>query len=210
MKTQLIVIVFALIFFPLITTAQTRQDTINAYKAGIEQIRVAKDTRFSNPATSPIPDAQIPSFEGLSYFPVDYDYKLAATLIPADAPQKVKLKMSDGSRAQFLKFGDVVFSIDGKEYTLSVFQNSGLPEFAGNPSQLFIPFKDASSGTQSNKNGRYVSVSAPGEDNLVTLDFNLAMNPFGAYDPGVPSVIPPVENVMLIPLPTGERKYEDR
>ena len=192
------------------TSAQTRQDTIEAYKTMIGQYRAEKDARLMNTAVSPLSADQIQRFQGLSYFPIEYTYNLTGNFIPDDAPGKERLNLSGGGSSRFVKSGRVVFSLDGVEYTLSVYQNNDLQEFAGNPAQLFIPFKDATTGEQSHPNGRYVTITPPEQGNQVTLDFNKAMNPYGAYDSTIPSVLPPPDNVLTIPLPTGERKYDDR
>lgn len=211
MKLKVITVTFiALACFATVTSAQTRQDTINDHKAAIEQFRAEKDARFGNPATSPLTSAQLQPYDGLNYFPVDYAYKLKAKFIPANDPQRERLNLSNGATVRLFNYGKVTFTLDGTEYTLSVFKNSDLPEFAGNPDQLFIPFKDATSGGSTNGNGRYIMVNAPQSGNQVTLDFNLALNPYGAYSDGIPSVLPPPENNMAAPLPTGERKYDDR
>jgi hypothetical protein len=211
MKIKEIAVIFiALVCFATVASAQTRQDTIDDHKAAIEQFRAEKDARFSDPATSPLTAAQLQPYDGLNYFTVDYVYKLSATFIPANNPQRERLKLSDGGTVRLFNYGKVIFTLDGTEYTLSVFKNSDLPEFTGNPEQLFIPFKDATSGESTNGNGRYIMVNAPQNGNQVTLDFNLALNPYGGYSDGIPSVLPPPGNNMAVPLPTGERKYDDR
>jgi uncharacterized protein (DUF1684 family) len=189
---------------------QSTQDSIAMHKAAVEQYRAEKNARFANPESTPLPAASVAGFQGLSYFPIDHKYNLNATLVPASDPKRVKLNTSYGGTASYLKYGEVVFTLDGTQYTLSVFKNSDLPEFEGNPEQLFIPLKDATAGEQSNGNGRYIMVSAPRNGNRLTLDLNRAMNPYGAYNNEIPSVLPPPENVLTVPLPTGERKYDDR
>lgn len=193
-----------------VTSAQSRLDTINDHKVATEQFRAEKDARFGDPATSPLTSLQLQQYDGLNYFPVDYAYKLTAKFIPDTEPRRERLNLSDGGTVRLFNYGKVTFTLDGTEYTLSVFKNSDLPEFAGNPEQFFIPFKDATSGGSTNGNGRYIMVNAPQNVNQMTLDFNLALNPYGAYSDGIPSVLPPPGNNMAVPLPTGERKYDDR
>lgn len=204
------IIVFTMVFGALVAAGQADPDSIAAHRALVEQFRAEKDSRFIDPATSPLPAAQQPQFDGLNYFPVDYEYKLKATYIPESNPRRERLDLTDGRTDRYVKSGQVVFTLDGVEYTLSVYQSDNMPEFAGNPSQLFIPFKDATGADQTHSNGRYLAITPPQQGGQVTLDLNLAFNPYGAYDSSIPSVLPPPENVLQPPLPTGERKYDDR
>lgn len=207
---QLTITLFSLLLLALATSAQVSQDTIDAHKAAVEQFRAAKDALFSDPASTPITASQQQQFDGLIYFPVDYAYRLNATYIPESNPRRERLNLSNGGTQRLIKSGKAVFTLNGIEYTLWVYQNDNLPEFTANPSQLFIPFKDATGAEQTERNGRYLAIVPPQQGGLFTLDFNLAANPYGGYDSSIPSVLPPPENVLLAPLPTGERKYDDR
>jgi uncharacterized protein (DUF1684 family) len=57
---------------------------------------------------------------------------------------------------------------------------------------LFIPFKDLTSGKDTYGGGRYLDVQIP-EGNTLILNFNTAYNPYCAYTDGYFCPIPPAE-----------------
>jgi uncharacterized protein len=47
-----------------------------------------------------------------------------------------------------------------------------------------------------------------GGTHTATLDFNLAYNPYCAYNPGYSCPIPPAENRLPVAITAGERAYD--
>jgi uncharacterized protein (DUF1684 family) len=76
---------------------------------------------------------------------------------------------------------------------------------SGNSDELFVPFRDATSGRESYGAGRYLDVHAHGDD--VTIDFNYAYNPTCAYDPSWSCPLPPAENWLKVPIRAGEKTF---
>lgn len=186
------------------------QDPDEQYYSQIQQEREAKNQQFKNEASSPLASSDIDSFTSLSYFDADMAYVLTAEFNVLAEPQAVMLATTAGTKQEMIKYATVTFELNSKQYTLAVYQDKGLPEFAGSPGQLFIPFKDNTSGNETNASGRYLAVTMPGEGTTVELDFNRAINPYSAYNSEYSSVIPQKENVMKVIMAVGERKYEDR
>lgn len=206
--TRLSILLF--VFSALQLTAQVTEGEIALYKAMLEQDRNLKNESFKNPEASPLPIDDLATFEGLFYYEPDVKYKVSATLTMSEEQQAVTLNTTDGGKMDVIRYGTVSFELDGKTYTLSVFRDQNLPELASKPGQLFIPFKDKTTGEQTNGNGRYITLSASQDSNTVELDLNKAFNPYSAYSSEYISVIPPEENGLEALLQTGERKYEDR
>jgi uncharacterized protein (DUF1684 family) len=73
--------------------------------------------------------------------------------------------------------------------------------------QLFIPFRDLTTGHESYAVGRYLNVPFKGQDAEYVLDFNLATNPYCAYSPHYNCVIPPRENTLRVAIRAGEMSY---
>ena len=72
--------------------------------------------------------------------------------------------------------------------------------------ELFVPFKDATTGKESYGAGRYVDVPRhDGEDYI--LDFNKAHNPSCAYNPAWACPLAPPENRLPAPIRAGELAY---
>jgi len=73
--------------------------------------------------------------------------------------------------------------------------------------ELFLPFRDRTSGSETYGAGRYLEVEPPGADGWVVVDFNLAYNPYCAYNPEWSCPIPPGENWLAVPIRAGEKTF---
>ena len=148
-------------------------------------------------------------FKSLSYYPVESDFRIEGDFEAADFSRGVSLDTTSGDTITLVKAGTVHFSLEGRNYTMTVFKNNDLPEFGDDADQLFIPFKDATNGGETYEHGRYLPVDAPAGGKIL-LDFNRAMNPYSAFNEGYSSVIAPPDNYIEASVVSGERKYEDR
>ena len=73
---------------------------------------------------------------------------------------------------------------------------------------LFVPFLDATSGTETYGAGRYLDLE-PDDDGTWTLDFNLAYQPSCVYDPRYSCPLTPPENRLGLRVEAGERLAVD-
>src|SRR5690606_19990472 len=106
---------------------------------------------------------------------------------------------SAGTEQHYAEAGTLRFTLDGEPLVLHAYR--GLTITADS---LFVPFRDATSGTESYGGGRYLYVPLPvGE--TVALDFNAATNPYCAYSPAYACPIPPEENTLAVPIRAGEK-----
>ena len=69
---------------------------------------------------------------------------------------------------------------------------------------LFVPFVDATSGSETYGAGRYLDLE-PEDDGTYTLDFNLAYHPSCVYDPKFSCPLTPSENRLPVRIEAGER-----
>ena len=86
------------------------------------------------------------------------------------------------------------------------------PDDAANPDELFVPFRDATSGHDTYGAGRYLEIAVERDATgtpAAIIDFNLAYNPYCAYSPYYNCPIPPAENTLPIAITAGERNYGD-
>ncbi|MBE0639232.1 MAG: DUF1684 domain-containing protein [Bacteroidales bacterium] len=181
-----------------------------SYADQINQQRLEKDNLFKNSATSPLTSLSLSTFTGLSYFPVDERYRISGILVKDSTPAVVQLNTSTGRNVGVERFGIARFGFDGKSFELVVYKTGNLNDFADAPGQLFIPFKDLTSGIQSHPAGRYLLISVNEGSNQVELDFNKAFNPLNSYNPALESIIAPEENMAGLSFTVGQRKFEDR
>ena len=71
---------------------------------------------------------------------------------------------------------------------------------------MFIPFKDKTSGNMTYASGRYLDVIQSGKDRII-IDFNLAYNPYCAYNSNYKCLIVPEENMLDEEIKAGEKAY---
>jgi uncharacterized protein (DUF1684 family) len=164
--------------------------------------RAAKDELFRTNPQSPIPPAERGSFGGLAYWPYDPLVRVVATFVPIEAEQV----FGAGTEIAFRRIGSLTFSLHNAECSLAAFWIEG---YAGG---LFIPFRDATCGTETYGAGRYLLDTIKSADlgsdasaNTVVLDFNYAYHPSCAYDPRWVCPLAPPDSRLAIPIRAGER-----
>lgn len=134
-------------------------------------------------------------FKGLKFFPVHSLYRLQGKFIADIKPTKVLVSNSLGADAEMTRVGIIEFVFDGKKQKLIAFQDEG---------NLFIIFKDLTSGKQTYGAGRFLEVELPNGDSVI-LDFNFAYNPPCAFNKFTTCPLPPRENSLVIPILAGEK-----
>ena len=142
------------------------------------------------------------SFRGVTWFPVDARQIVAATY-EAQAPREpMLLQTSRGVSKTLYVAGTATFALDGVTARLLVFAYSAEPQPA---EPMLIPFRDATSGTQSYAAGRYLELVAPTGATLM-LDFNRATNPLCAYSEHYNCPMPPRFNVLPFAVEAGAKR----
>lgn len=163
------------------------------------QYRREKDDFLRHDEHSPVSPAQRSSFTGLRYYAPNERLALHLPVEPADGGE-LTVETSDGSRRVYLRSGVVRFEVDGRPASLLLLAT---PDRDG----WFVPFRDATSGTETYAAGRYLDLSAA-RDGLAPLDFNYAYNPFCAYSDAYSCPLPPPENWLDVPIRAGEMAYD--
>ncbi len=166
--------------------------------AQIDEFRRQKDRSFREDSDSPLLPEDRAKFRGLNYFPVDTSYTLKVRLQKYPNPETVKMLTSTGEQRDYLRYGYFEFALAGKQCRLDVFK---LP----NTGHLFIPFRDSTSGQETYGAGRYLDLEE-GSD-VYTLDFNMAYNPYCAYNTRYSCPIPPPQNRLEVAIKAGEKNY---
>ncbi|MGH2455110.1 MAG: DUF1684 domain-containing protein [Candidatus Limnocylindria bacterium] len=167
--------------------------------------RAAKDRLFAEHPSSPVPAADRRDFRGLAYWRHDPRLRFTARLEPdPDAPALDVPRSGEGAQMPFNRIGWVDFAVDGVACRMAVYW---LNEYAGG---LFIPFRDATGGSETYGGGRYLWDSAKGADlgssgDQLVLDFNYAYHPSCVYDPRWSCPLAPQENWLAVRIEAGER-----
>ena len=144
------------------------------------------------------------------HFAHDPALRFSVTVDPAPPPAPGALAMelpnSGADTLAFRRVGTVRLPFPSGERNLSVFWMMG---YAGG---LFIPFRDATNGTETYGAGRYLvdaaksaDLGADPETGALTLDFNFAYQPSCAFDPHWACPLAPPENRLDLRIEAGER-----
>jgi uncharacterized protein len=170
--------------------------------------RVTREWLFREHPQSPLPEAQRAGFRAM-HFDHDPRLRFIATVEPAPPPDPaaptLELPNSGSDAPSFRRIGVVRLPFPEGERGLSVFWLAG---YAGG---LFIPFRDATNGTQTYGAGRYLVDAAKShdlgadDDGRLIVDFNFATQPSCAFDPRWACPLAPPENRLDIDVRAGER-----
>jgi uncharacterized protein len=197
----LVVVVFVVIGF---YSFQGSQDE-TTYVQGIEKERDTKDRFMRTSAESPFTNAPN-EYKGLNYYPPDIKYRVIASLQPVDHKKAVVLATNDGTEERYLEYAYAEFKLDGISNRLLILEITEAGAYQG---KLFLAFGDETSARDTYGAGRYLDVAKVPGSNTITLDFNLAYNPYCAYNNSFTCPLPPRENLLSIPIRAGEKKYHN-
>jgi hypothetical protein len=171
------------------------------WRERLRENRAEKDDFFAQHPQSPIPPDERSDFDGLAYFDPDPGYRVEATARVHEDPDPVEMEVTAGRPVRYLRVATFEFELRGRDLTLGAYRQD-------DDDPLFVPFRDKTTGQQTYENGRYMEFE-PERDledgDSVTLDFNLAYNPFCAYSDTFACPLPPEENWLEVAIPAGER-----
>ena len=214
--------------------AEVRRLAPTDHEAALELWRSTRERLFREHPQSPVPAAKRHDFTARHY-PLDPAMRFEVTVegdAPADSafattplnfgtddaaatrsgglalatPIAMDLPISAGGTMAMRRIGHVEIPFPGGTRRLGVFWMSG---YAGG---LFIPFRDATNGTETYGAGRYLLDAAKSADlggdparGTLILDFNFAFHPSCAFDPKWACPLAPPENRLDLPIRAGER-----
>ena len=153
--------------------------------------RTARDEVFKSDKNSPILPQDRPRFRGLSYFPLNPSLRFSLRLNRYAAPKQIRLGTNTGEIRSGLRYGYFDFQVGDRPCRLQVYRLDDTANSGG--SNLFVPFRDATSGQETYAAGRYMDL-AENTSGIYDLDFNRAYNPYCAYNSEFSCPIPPAEN----------------
>lgn len=165
--------------------------------ASLAEFRKEKDDFFANSPNSPLTPEQREHFSALSYFPENPELRLEVKITPFPEQVKVQMPTSTGDVKTYTRFGRFSFSVEGKTAELTLFSS---------PHGYFLLFVDSLAGSETYGAGRYLDPEQLSSGNFL-VDFNLAYNPYCAYNEMWNCPIPPAENRLTVPIRAGEKIF---
>jgi uncharacterized protein (DUF1684 family) len=167
----------------------------------LTDFRKTKDDIFGTDPQSPFNDDQKKTFTGLNYFPEDPELRFDLSLEKVEEPEQIIMATSTGDEQEYLHVGQIRFVVQGQLAALQVYVSVTGGDY-------FIPFVDATAPVETYGAGRYLEPDDLGDGRL-HVDFNLAYNPYCAYNDRWSCPIPPPQNRLAVQIEAGEKKYHD-
>jgi uncharacterized protein (DUF1684 family) len=141
--------------------------------------------------------ASVKSFHGLMFYPLDMNYRVTATWVPADEKKTIEIPNVLGDVSSSPVAGTAVFKINGQEVRLT--------DLGGKPEKgLFFVFNDLTAKSDTYPGGRFLE-TGPVVNGTVVIDFNRAYNPPCAVTPYATCPLAPKENRLAVAIPAGEK-----
>ena len=187
------------LFFTLLITMESNsqsayKDSITTYlKNYVQNHEVVKGTEKSQ----------------MKFYEVNKAYRVVADFKPSSSVSWIRFKTSGTMEKIFRVFGTASFTLNGKSYSLNIYQSQDLMTNPQYKDYLFLPFTDLTSGNETYISGRYIDLKTDDiKNNKLVLDFNKAYNPYCAYVSGVYNCpVPPKENALPIAVKAGEKVF---
>ncbi|WP_114751662.1 DUF1684 domain-containing protein [Pleomorphovibrio marinus] len=200
-KNIILAFVVVVVFGTLIYTLTGTEDP-ELYKETVhaERERQFKYLKFN--ADSPLTQEQKQSLEALDFYDVDPTYKVKARMEPVEDRKMMEIPLTDGSVEKYVRHSFAIFELKGKDVKLLLLQAADETDRRN----FFLAFADDTSGEETYGGGRYLNLRQDGQRSI-TIDFNLAYNPYCAYNPDFACPLPPKENLLEIPILAGEKNY---
>lgn len=164
----------------------------------LDAFRAEKDDFFKHHPQSPLTPEQRRNFAGLEYFPENDTLELEIQVERLFDQQPMQMQTSTGGVQAYIRYGKFKFEVDGQPAELTIYQNEN---------GYFLPFVDSLAGKETYPAGRYLEPEPlPGDRFLV--DFNVAYNPYCAYNEMWSCPITPAENRLKVPIRAGEKLFQ--
>ncbi|MBA5246559.1 DUF1684 domain-containing protein [Marnyiella aurantia] len=192
-----------LLFSQFVFSQSVEEHAVEILKFQAELNREYRDVR-----ETPLRGVNFKNFKEHPFFAVDLNYRIAAKFKRTENALPLEISTSSGHTKPYIEFGTATFAVDGKNFTLKIYQSVHLVQKPEYKNHLFLPFHDATNGKETYGGGRYLDLEILSGDTVI-LDFNKAYQPYcayNAYDYSCPIV--PAENTLPVAVKAGVR-YED-
>ncbi len=142
------------------------------------------------------------NFGRIDAYDYNPDWVINARFVPIEGGRAVGVDhlKDEGATREKVVPADIIFSVDGVEYTVAAFQEGRA---------LLLVFADATNGDATYSVGRFL-MCAPNSDGSITLDFNRAYLPPCAFSYHFNCPMPPAQNRFPFAIEAGEKQVLNR
>ncbi len=164
----------------------------------LEDFRHEKDEFFARDPQSPLTTQQKRDFHGLNYFPENPSLRLEVKAEELPTKERVEMQTSSGDVQIYTRHSRFQFRVDGQDAELTIYESDN---------GFFLPFVDSLAGKETYPAGRYLEPE-PLPGGRFMVDFNLAYNPYCAYNEHWSCPLTPFENRLKVPVRAGEKIFD--
>lgn len=165
--------------------------------SNLQSIRKEKDAFFASHWQSPLTPEQKKEFKGLFYFPENPTLRMTVDVEEFEEKRVVPIQTSTGDYQEYVRYGQFTFQVEGQTARLTLYK----ADYG-----FFLPFADSLAGIETYPAGRYLEPEPLG-GNKFLVDFNLAYNPYCAYNENWSCPLTPAENRLKVPIRAGEKMF---
>lgn len=164
----------------------------------LKAFRAEKDQFFGRHHQSPLPTAQRQHFKGLHYYPENMALRLEVDVETSATVETIMIQTTGGQPQPYQRFGRFKFLVEEQPAELTIYKNGH---------GYFLPFVDDLAGKETYPAGRYLEPEKLASGKFL-VDFNLAYNPYCAYNEQWSCPITPAENRLKVAVRAGEKIFE--
>ncbi|MFC2084801.1 DUF1684 domain-containing protein [Bacteroidota bacterium] len=198
-KILLTTLLLSIIYF-------TSCDTDSVYIENITKDRIEKDSLMQFDDNSPFNFKGKIEFQPLKYFDVDPEFKFESKLVEYEVKDTLTIYGTQGEARETIRFGYLTFPYDGSDYRVNVYQN----QLKNKQKYYSIWFTDKTTNIETYGVGRYLEFEKKDDPEYAyEIDFNLAFNPYCAYNKVFSCAIPTQEDYINLAITAGEKKIHD-
>ncbi|MCU0401237.1 MAG: DUF1684 domain-containing protein [Algoriphagus sp.] len=202
-SSHVIIVVTSMVVLAAVAYMFTAAESPEAYIEKVEKERERQFKFIKFNVESPLNEEQRRSFQLLTFYDINPLYRVKARLIPIENKKVREVPLTDGSKEKYIEHSYAEFELGGQTNKLLLLQSVKETDMRN----FFLAFADETSGKETYGGGRFLNVRQDGK-NSITIDFNLAYNPYCAYNPDYACPLPPKENLMTIAIEAGEKNYD--
>ena len=193
-------------FLIFMVSCENNNPEQSKYINSIEERRQITNEWMDNDPNSPFNYKGEMEFDGLNYFDIDPEFVFQSKLYPYNRKDTITIFGTKGEERSVIRIGYLAIHNEGNEYKLNVYESSS------NDGSKYhsIWFTDKTTHSETYGVGRYLSFELkPDNDHIYTIDFNLAFNPYCAYNANYSCAIPTKEDYLDLAITAGEKKYHE-
>lgn len=172
------------------------------FEADVKKFQKELNEEYRDPEKSPLPDKERLKFTEHDFYPINIAYNVKAKFTRTPYEKPFLMPATGSVMNEEVLFGIAEFKLNGKTHQLNIYQSPKLMQTQGFEDYLFLPFADETNGETTYGGGRYLDLRIPA-GNEITINFNMAYNPYCAYNKKYSCPLVPKENRLFTKIEAG-------